>query len=286
LRWLEVRGRNLLDDPVVGGIIVNSRDVTEKRTSRHELNSIIDNLPGYVYRHRYEPGWPLEFVKGSAEQITGYTTTELEDNISLAEDIIHPEDREAVWEGVQEGLEETNHFDLTYRITTKDGAERWIRDQGQLIEDPMTGEEFLDGFIVDVTDQKERERQLKQQKRRYEAIFNDPNIFIGLIDTDGTVLDINRTALEYTETTFENIQGELLQETPWFDHSVDVQQRVATGIERAADGEYVEFDLELVRRDGTPYTVEAAFRPVRDEDGAVVSLIISGRNINDGRDAT
>jgi len=281
LRWLEVRGRNRLDDPVIGGIIVTSRDITEKRRSGHELSSIVDNLPGYVYRHRYEPGWPLEFVKGSAETITGYTTTELEEDVSLAEEIIHPEDRETVWEGVKDGLDANGRFDLTYRITTKDGEERWIRDQGQIVEDPMTGEEFLDGFIVDVTDHKKRERELRQQKRRHEAIFHDPNIFVGLVDTEGTVLDVNQTALEYITASLDDIRGEPFQETPWFDHSRAVREHIVDGIERAADGEYVERDLELRRPDGASYTVEAVFRPVRDEQDEVVSLIVSGRDITE-----
>jgi len=279
LRWLEARGRNLMDDPVIGGIVVTSRDITEKRRSRHELESIVDNLPGYVYRHRYESGWPLEFVKGSAESVTGYTTTELEEDISLAEKIIHTEDREAVWKGVKDGLDANGHFDLTYRITTKDGDEQWIRDQGQLVEDPTTGEEFLDGFIVDVTDHKERERELRQQKRRCEAIFHDPNIFVGLVDTDGTVRDVNQTALEYTTASLDSIQDEPFWETAWFDHSPAVRERIADAIEHAADGEYVERTLELIRPDGTPYTVEAVFRPVRNDQGEVVSVIVSGRDI-------
>jgi PAS domain S-box-containing protein len=282
-RLLEVRGRNLLDDPVVGGIIVNARDVTEKRSSRHELRTVVDNLPGYVYRHRYESGWPLEFVKGSAEDITGYTAAELEDDVALAEEIIHPEDREDVWTGVESGLADRDRFDLTYRIVTKDGETRWIRDQGQLIEDPTTGEELLDGFITDVTEHKRREGTLRRKERRYQAIFNDPNILVGLLDADGTVIDVNRTAMEYAAAERDAVVGEPFPATPWFDRAPDVRESIEAAVDRATDGEYVEFDADLVRPDGTPYTVDGVFRPVTDADGTVVSIIVSARDVTERR---
>ena len=282
-RWLEVRGRSLLDDPVVDGVLVNARDVTERRSSRHELRTLVDNLPGYVYRHRNEPGWPLEFVKGSAVDIAGYTAAELEDDVSLVEKTIHPEDREAVWTGVQEGLAESDRYDLTYRILTPDGETRWIRDQGQLIEDPTTGEELLDGFITDVTDRKQRERELARTERRYRAIFDDPNILVGLIDTDGTVRDINQTAMEYADTTHDAVVGKPFSETPWFEGSPDAREEVEACIEHARRGEYVGFETELTEPDGTPYVAAGVFRPVTDDDGEVVSVIVSARDVTERR---
>jgi PAS domain-containing protein len=34
--FLEVTGRNLLDDPAIGGIIINSRDITERKRAEKE----------------------------------------------------------------------------------------------------------------------------------------------------------------------------------------------------------------------------------------------------------
>jgi PAS domain S-box-containing protein len=43
-RWLEMIATNLLDDPVVGGIVVNARDTTERRQARDELQRINESL--------------------------------------------------------------------------------------------------------------------------------------------------------------------------------------------------------------------------------------------------
>lgn len=36
-RWIEVRGRNLLDDPVIAGFLVNVRDITQRKAREQEL---------------------------------------------------------------------------------------------------------------------------------------------------------------------------------------------------------------------------------------------------------
>jgi len=127
----------------------------------------------------------------------------------------------------------------------------------------------------------ERERELRRTERKYQAIFNDPNILVGLIDTDGTVLDINRTAMGYIDATLGTVTGEPFWETPWFDHAETARETVKEWVERAADGEYVEFEADRVRPGGDRYTVRGVFRPVRDDDGTVVSLLISSRDVSD-----
>jgi PAS domain S-box-containing protein len=164
-RWIQGETKPIQDeDGNVVRIVGLVRDITEQKERELHLETIIDNLPGYVYRHGYNPDYPLEFVKGDADQITGYTATELEDEVVNAEEIIHPDDRAGLWSNHIEGLEATGRFDSTYRIITKDGNVRWIRDQGQLIENPVTGEEVIDGFITDVSAQIQREQTLQNHQ--------------------------------------------------------------------------------------------------------------------------
>ena len=127
----------------------------------------------------------------------------------------------------------------------------------------------------------EYERELRRTKHRYRAIFEDPNILAGLIDTDGTVLDINRTAMEYVDATLAEVTGEPFRETPWFDHAETAREEVKRWVDRAASGEYVEFEADRVQPNGDVYTVEGVFRPVTDDDGEVVSLLITSRDVTD-----
>ena len=158
--WLESIASNRSPE-AVDGYVVNSRDITEQKQNSQRLETIIDNLPGYIYRHRNEPGWPLDFVKGSAAEITGYTAEELEAKIGNAEEIIHPEDREYVHSEVSRGLEDSGEFELTYRIVTAADEVRWIWERGKLVTDPTSEEEYLEGFITDFTERKQRQKQIE-----------------------------------------------------------------------------------------------------------------------------
>ncbi|WP_436923995.1 PAS domain S-box protein [Halosimplex amylolyticum] len=142
----------------------------------------------------------------------------------------------------------------------------------------------LDGIVGVVretaSDREERERRLEQTERRFEAMFEDPNVLVGLLEPDGTVLDINETAMEYVDADLADVRGDLFWETPWWGES-DVQSDVREWTERAAAGEYVEFRADLSRPDGERYVLEGYFRPVTNDAGEVVSIIVSDRDVTE-----
>ncbi len=145
-------------------------------------------------------------------------------------------------------------------------------------------EDGISIYFRDSSIRKEREQELERKERRYQAVFNDPNILVGLIDTDGTVLDINDTAMSYIDADLDDVVGEPFWETPWFSHSASIRQQVKEGVEQAAEGEYVDFEYDLERPSGERYTIEGVIRPVTDDDGEVMSLLISDRDITDRKD--
>lgn len=222
----------------------------------------------------------LLFINSSYEEIWGGSIDELRDDLGSFLEYIHPDDRQNVSEAMAQ-IRSGESIDIEYRVRRPDGEQRWINGKTKPIFDEKGAVSRIVGYVRDITERKERERELQRKERRYQAIFNDPNILIGLIDTDGTVRDINRTALEYIDAALEDLTGEPFWETPWFDHSETVQEEVKDWIDRAAAGEYVEFEVDLVRSDGEPYTIAGVFRPVTNDAGEVVSLLISDRDITE-----
>ena len=280
-----VKGYPVFDDAgSVVRVVGFTRDVTDRKEQTRRLETLISNLPGIVYRSRNDPDWPMEVVRGNCEALTGYSREALEDgDVVWGSDVLHPDDRDEIWETVQAALAEDRPFEVTYRIRTRDGDTRWMWERGRAVPGEEDAE-ILEGFITDVTERKERERQLRRTERRYQAVFDDPNILVGLVDTDGTVLDANDTAMAYVDATPAEVTGSPFAETPWFEHSRALQRDVEEWVDRAADGEYAEFEADLVRPDGEHYTVEGVFRPVTDEDGEVVSLLVSSRDVTERKE--
>ncbi|QLD88833.1 PAS domain S-box protein [Natronomonas salina] len=146
------------------------------------------------------------------------------------------------------------------------------------------GETYFTGIVRDVTERKEHEWELERTERRFEAIFEDPNILVGLLEPDGTVLDINQTAMEYIGTDLQAVRGQPFWETPWWSHDESVQADVREWTERAAEGEYVGFQADLERPNGGSYALEGVFRPVTDDEGNVVSIIVSDRDVTERKE--
>ena len=136
------------------------------------------------------------------------------------------------------------------------------------------------GVIRDIREE-QRKQELLRKERRYEAIFEDPNILVGLLEPDGTVIDINETAMEYVDANLADVAGKPFWETPWWGGSENLQADIKEWTERAAAGEYVDFEIDLLRPDGEQYTVNGYFRPVTNEEGDVVSIIVSNRDVTE-----
>jgi len=112
-----------------------SRRLLAERTRR--LETLISNLPGIVYRCRNDPEWPMETVEGEVERLTGYAGERLErGEVNWGEEVLHPDDREATWEAVQEELATDGTFEVTYRIVTADGETRWMWERGRVGDAP------------------------------------------------------------------------------------------------------------------------------------------------------
>jgi PAS domain S-box-containing protein len=131
---------------------------------------------------------------------------------------------------------------------------------------------------VSRANQQQAER-LVATERRYRAIFDQTFQFAGLLDTDGTLLEANRTALDFAGVTAEDVIGRPFWETPWWTHSPALQDKLREAIRSAADGQVVRFEATHPARDGRMHCIDVSLKPVYDAAGHVILLIPEGRDI-------
>ncbi|WP_135305481.1 hybrid sensor histidine kinase/response regulator [Haloarcula amylovorans] len=186
----EFTGSRLTDiDGDLIGLIGIGRDITQRKERERRLETLLDNLPGMVYRCQNEQGWPMENVRGEVEELTGYLEEEIESKGAIfGDEIIHSDDREDVWNAVQNALETGTTFDLTYRIRTKQGDTKWVRERGQGVGSENGEVEALEGFITEITDEKENQQELEAANTVLRTIVE--NLPMGVL-----VEDANREVL-------------------------------------------------------------------------------------------
>jgi len=154
------------EDGEMIGSVGMGRDVTERkqveetlRAREQELVTLLANLPGMAYRCLNDRPWTMKFVSSGCLRLTGYTPEALVDNRQLSfASLIHPDDSERVWEETQRAVNQDQPFAHEYRLTTRDGEEIWVWEQGRAVD--RSGELVLEGIIMDITDRKYLEHEL------------------------------------------------------------------------------------------------------------------------------
>lgn len=133
------------------------------KNSSRTLSTLINNLPGIVYRCANDANWTMEYINGDCLSLTGYSNEDIEHNRKLAyADLIHPDDQEQVWMNVQKGLKNKEPFKLVYRIITSRGRENWVSEQGCGIYSEEGELEALEGFITDINDKRKVSQELEE----------------------------------------------------------------------------------------------------------------------------
>jgi PAS domain S-box-containing protein len=163
--------------------------------SQRRLSTLMDNLPGMVYRCDDDQDWTMEFVSDGSLELTGYRPSDLIDNnkISYAQ-VIHPEDRERVWQTVQTALEDGVPFEIVYRIVTADGQEKWVWEQGRGTFSPEGELLALEGFITDITALTEAEEARRRSEQMLSLHIQQTPLAYIEWNTDLEVMDWNPSA--------------------------------------------------------------------------------------------
>ena len=132
-----------------------------------------------------------------------------------------------------------------------------------------------------ITERETAQEAAVASERKFRAIFDQTFQFIGLLDLDGTLLEANRSALEFAGYDERDVVGKPFWNTPWWRHSEELQSRVRDAIREAVGGTFVRFEATHIARDGSTRFVDFSIKPVRDALGAVVMLIPEGRDISE-----
>jgi len=242
---------------VLANRILNT--VRGARASR-QLDVLVDNLPGIVYQHRDEPEWPLTLIRGNCEELMGYTEQELQADVHLAEQAIHPEDREYHNRTLREELEATGSYELTYRVLHKTGDVRWVLDSGQKHDSPTHEGEVFSGILIDITELKRREQELETTRRRLAAILENTTTPMFLKDTDGEYLLVNGGYRDLFDLDDETVVGRTDEELHPPETAAELQRNDRAATERA---EPVETQTELLV-DGERRVFSTSTVPVYD----------------------
>ncbi|KAF0195692.1 MAG: hypothetical protein FD166_2865 [Bacteroidetes bacterium] len=152
-------------------VIQYSIDITDRKRNEAELieyqeilDNLMNNLPGMAFRCLNEANWTMEYVSPGCRKLTGYNANELINNkLVRYGDLIHKDDRQKVWEDVQNAVNRHRVYRLEYRIIAKNGRIKYVLEQGKGVYDKYDKLVRLEGLVTDITEGKNAEMLLKTE---------------------------------------------------------------------------------------------------------------------------
>src|SRR3954471_4813334 len=133
----------------------------QERSNDRLLRTLMENVPGAIYRSAWHADFMLEMISEEIERISGYPAANfLASSKRTLLSLIHPDDVDMVLEAVaMVSADSDEPFQLEYRIMRDDGSVRWVLDRGQLVRG-AGGRLWLDGAMFDITERREAEEAL------------------------------------------------------------------------------------------------------------------------------
>lgn len=278
---LETVASNLMDDDAVHGIVLNSRDVTERirveeqlRNSEQRFRTVVQNASDMV--SVADADGTITYTSPSVQRVLGYEPEQLIG--TQTRDLMHPDDVARVEEAVGEQfLSGTKELPIVYRVRHRDGS--WRIVEGVITN--MLDEPNIHGIIAtnrDITERTEAEAALRLTQDRFQNLVQQSSDLISIANAEGVVTYISPSVKRLLGYEPHEIVGGTGQ--PLIDPA-DIPRVVAAII----DGRHPETEPKLVQyrgrhRDGSWRVFEGVTTNLVHEP-SIAGFVTNSRDITE-----
>jgi diguanylate cyclase (GGDEF)-like protein/PAS domain S-box-containing protein len=127
--------------------------------------------------------------------------------------------------------------------------------------------------VSNLLEQRRLQSQLVRSELKLRAMLDSSIQFIGLLDTSGRVIHVNRQINELLAMPLESVVGQRFWDIPMWASSERQRLEVREAVERAAVGISSRFDTLHPRASGETLVLDFSIRPVFNANGAVEFLL-------------
>lgn len=261
----------------------------------------------------------LIYTNRVAEKLFGQKADSYRALLELLFKFVHPQDTLRV-NRAYKTLYHSGTFHEVYRVkTNKEQPEKWIKVDLSLQYDDLGSPILMQGMLSDVSQLKQHEyrlqktndmlerdllmrnRQLKagyavlkkefmrrkksdeerkKAEQKFKALFDQSFYTIALLSPEGRFKELNNTSYERFSFRKSNPAGNYLwdmsrnRSTLWID---SLKEYVA----QARQGKLVRYNSVVLSPQNTPLTMDFLLKPIFDDQGKVILLVLEGRDISE-----
>jgi PAS domain S-box-containing protein/diguanylate cyclase (GGDEF)-like protein len=240
-----------------------------------EVSSLVSRMPGTFYRRSAQNDKALLLITAGCVATTGYTMEQWLTGSITFKDIILPEYWSHYKKVVRGGLNANQPYSVEFKMAKKDGTVLWVWEQGHgLYENGQLIS--VEGYITDITLQKEREVGLHQELLAKQQLLEE---YRGVVDTSAIVSKTDaKGVITYVNEQFCNVAGYSSEELVGATHAIIRHPETPDSVfkelwQTIKSGKTWKGTLRNRTKAGHDYYVNSAISPIIDADGSIVEFI-------------
>jgi len=244
----------------------------------NDLSRLINSLPGIIYRCQLSRSWTMEYISEGCLGITGYSSRDLKnDRVISYGSLIHPEDREYVWNSIHEAVKQDDYFQLEYRIIDNGDNEKWVWEQGHNTGMKKDNTFILEGFIIDITSYKNLKEKLRISEERYQEVLSSIEEGYYEVDLKGNVTGVNQAITNMTGYSREELLGNNYKK--FVKNPEEIFQTFNHVYQTGTPCK--EFHWKFLCKDNSELIVEVSVSPVKNKGGEITGFRGILRDVTD-----
>jgi len=265
------------NDGNIYGIMVNARDITQLKQYQDNLEKsklVIEN--SRVIAFRWKPDCSVEYVSSNVD-LLGIQANELLSGKIKYLDLVHPQDSARVMREVKsftdKGLKQFIH---EYRIVSPSGRMCWVEDRTTIERTEDGHLSFYQGIVIDITEKKLVELELKQSNTIIQNVINSTPDLIFAKNTEHQYILANNAFAQSLKQSPQSLIGKTDKQFNYTDEQINNFRRqdekvlngrcVITPSRRPLDGDKV---------------LETSKFPLRNENGDIGGVIGIGHDVTE-----
>ncbi len=288
--YLESVCCNLLQDANVQGLVINSRDITErKRTeaalqeSESRLAAIASSMPATLYRLAITPEGKISipFISDGLTDLIGIAPRQVISNPNQLLDLIHPEDVDQFKALIKAGFDKLATFRHEFRIISLSGEVKWAQNITRYYRTD-SGVIFADGVCIDISERGEAEASLQRTNELLKAVIKAVPVAIDIISPSGKVLLWNSAAeklFAWNNSAIMSYPSPIIPESQALELQAAILDTLAG---KPLDAVKMPFQL----RDGNWTDVNMSTVLVHDPNGKIIGVLRIIDELGDNSEAS
>jgi PAS domain S-box-containing protein len=193
------------------------------------------------------------------------------------QNILHEDDREAVFKLVEETLAGRAEYRIDHRIVLPGGEVQYVFSQGEVERDADGRPVRMVGTMLDITERRKAEKKLKESEARYRAVVDDQTDFISRYHPDGTINFVNTSLCQHAGKEPEELIGRNFLDILSDEDRAEVEQALKT---LDSKNPVTSVEHKFVRPEtGEVFWQRWLNRAIFDEKGTIVEFQGVGRDI-------